>query len=117
LFFKCQYQDIPDFENGYYLASYKCLCRVNHEFPFSDYGSSYFEGATVEKEYEKKLKGLPNVYDRLRCRPIMAKPAVRSTGSSYYWNSATSNYKTVNTLSTLILLKTCFLVNFVLFYF
>lgn len=36
-----------------------------------DYGSGYFEGATVEKEYEKKVKGMPNIFDRLKCRPIV----------------------------------------------
>lgn len=79
---------MPEFENGYYLSSYKCICRVNHEFPFMDYGSSYFEGATVEKEYEKMIKGMPNIYDRLKCRPIMPKQTVRSTGSFYLKNSA-----------------------------
>jgi hypothetical protein len=63
-------QNIPDFENGYYLASYKCVCKANYEFPFIDYGSSYFEGGTVEKEYDKKVKGKSNIYDRLKCRPI-----------------------------------------------
>lgn len=61
---------MPDYENGYYLASYKCVCRENYEFPFLDYGSSYFEGATMEKEYDKKINGKPNIYDRLKCRPI-----------------------------------------------
>lgn len=66
-------QNVPDFESGYYLASYKCVCKANYEFPFIDYGSSYFEGGTVEKEYDKKVKGLPNIYDRLKCRPITIK--------------------------------------------
>ena len=34
-------------------------------------GSSYFEGATVEREFEKKFKGQTNIYDRLKCRPVL----------------------------------------------
>jgi hypothetical protein len=68
--FKCGYQDVPEYENGYYLASYKCVCKQGYEFPFVDYGSSYFEGATVEKEYDKRMNGEPNIYDRLKCRKI-----------------------------------------------
>jgi hypothetical protein len=71
------------------LASYKCICKPNYEFPFIDYGSSYFEGGTVEKEYDKKARGQPNIYDRLKCRPITVQRASRTS----YWNTA-SNYKT-----------------------
>lgn len=78
------YQEVPDFENGYYLASYKCVCKANYEFPFLDYGSSYFEGATVEKEYDKKIKGQPNIFDRLKCRPI----TLRSVYGRKYWNTS-----------------------------
>ncbi len=70
ILWQCEQQDIPDFENGYYLASYKCVCKANYEFPFIDYGSSYFEGGTMEKEYDKKVKGKANIYDRLKCRQI-----------------------------------------------
>ncbi|CAF0706838.1 unnamed protein product [Brachionus calyciflorus] len=66
----CQEQHVPEFENGFYLSSYKCMCKANYEFPFLDYGSSYFEGATVEREYDKKMKGMPNIYDRLRSPQI-----------------------------------------------
>jgi hypothetical protein len=76
---------VPEYENGYYLASYRCICKENHEFPFIDYGSSYFEGATVEKEYDKKVKGQPNIYDRLKCRPI----TIRNYHGRQYWNGAT----------------------------
>jgi len=34
-------------------------------------GSSYFEGATVEREFEKKFRGQTNIYDRLKCRPVL----------------------------------------------
>ena len=34
-------------------------------------GSSYFEGATIEREFEKKFKGQTNIYDRLKCRPVL----------------------------------------------
>ncbi len=83
---------MPDYENGYYLASYKCVCKPNYEFPFMDYGSSYFEGATMEKEYEKLIKGLPNVYDRLKCRPVMTQNKVRYS-SSYSWNKSSPSVK------------------------
>ncbi len=76
---------MPDFENGYYLASYKCICKENFEFPFMDYGSGYFEGATMEKEYDKRVRGQPNIFDKLKCRPIMSRDT-KSIRSSY-WNS------------------------------
>ena len=82
-------QEVPEFENGYYLASYKCICKANYEFPFIDYGSSFFEGGTVEREYDKKMKGQPNIYDRLKCRPIMPK----NTYGTNYWNSMPSIHK------------------------
>ena len=77
---------MPEFETGYFLASYKCICKPNYEFPFLDYGSSYFEGGTVEKEYDKKARGQPNIYDRLKCRPITVQRASRTS----YWSSANS---------------------------
>lgn len=76
------YQEVPEFETGYYLASYKCVCKANYEFPFMDYGSGYFEGGTVEKEYEKKVKGLPNIFERLKCRPLMPKSSFKGLYSS-----------------------------------
>ena len=51
-----------------------------------DYGTSYFEGATVEKEYEKKIKGQPNIYERLKCRPISIG---RNLLNRNFWNSTT----------------------------
>lgn len=50
-----------------------------------DYGSGYFEGATMEKEYDKKVRGQPNIFDKLKCRPIMSRDT-KSIRSSY-WNS------------------------------
>ena len=79
---------MPDYESGYYLASYRCSCKANYEFPFLDYGSSYFEGATVEKEYEKKIKGQPNIYDRLKCRPVLR--SLMSKKNNWGWPSAAS---------------------------
>jgi hypothetical protein len=76
---------VPDFESGYYLASYKCVCKANYEFPFIDYGTSYFEGGTVEKEYDKKVRGLSNIYDRLKCRQVTLK---NSYGKEFFQNSA-----------------------------
>jgi hypothetical protein len=94
LIWKCNYQEVPEFETGYYLASYKCICKPNYEFPFLDYGSSYFEGGTVEKEYDKKARGQPNIYDRLKCRPITVQKASRTS----YWNSAL-NFKATSILN------------------
>jgi hypothetical protein len=51
-----------------------------------DYGSGYFEGATMEKEYDKRVRGQPNIFDKLKCRPIMSRDT-KSIRSSY-WNSA-----------------------------
>ena len=51
-----------------------------------DYGSGYFEGATVEKEYDKKVRGQPNIYEKLKCRNIMARDTTPLRSS--YWNSA-----------------------------
>jgi hypothetical protein len=48
-----------------------------------DAGPSYFEGATIEREYEKKLKGQTNVYDRLKCRPILRNRRENDDGSHY----------------------------------
>ncbi|RNA19961.1 G-coupled receptor -like protein, partial [Brachionus plicatilis] len=67
----CQEQNVPELESGFYLSSYKCICKANYEFPFIDYGSSYFEGATMEREFDKKMKGMPNIFERLKCRPKM----------------------------------------------
>jgi hypothetical protein len=74
-------QDVPEYENGFYLASYKCVCRKNYELPFADMGTNYFEGATVEKEYEKKIKGETNIFDRLKCRRIVKSRASESIGN------------------------------------
>jgi hypothetical protein len=97
------YQEVPEFETGYYLASYKCVCRANFEFPFMDYGSGYFEGGTVEKEYEKKVKGLPNIYERLKCRPLTAKNSFKglfSAASSSHQNFYSSIFATLFVISS-----------------
>ena len=86
------HQPVPDYESGYYLASYRCMCKANYEFPFIDYGSSFFEGATVEKEYEKKIKGQPNIYDRLKCRPVL-RSLTSVKRNNWGWPSAAPTIK------------------------
>jgi hypothetical protein len=104
---------VPDFETGYYLASYKCICKANHEFPFADYGSGYYEGATVEKEYEKKIRGQPNVYDKLKCRPVSASKA-KTARSSFYSTPYSSTATASSHLSSLVLLSATATVLFII---
>lgn len=92
---------MPDFESGYHLASYKCVCKANYEFPFIDYGSSYFEGGTVEKEYDKKVRGLPNIYDRLKCRPVTLR---NSYGRQQQYNLGVMNKSNLESLLLLLFL-------------
>jgi len=82
----CMPQDVPEYENGFYLASYRCVCKVNYEYPYIDTGANYFEGSIVEKEFEKKIQGQANIYDRLKCRPVLDYNRPKSHGNVY--NSA-----------------------------
>ena len=50
-------------------------------------GSSYFEGATVEREFEKKFKGQTNIYERLKCRPVL-RTRRESDENSRLYNSS-----------------------------
>ena len=47
---------------GFTLGGYKCECRQGYEYPFADEASYYFEGFTVDKEYQKMLDGKENLY-------------------------------------------------------
>ncbi|BHF77954.1 WD repeat-containing protein 7 [Sparganum proliferum] len=61
-------------------GSYKCMCRQGFEYPFNDL-SWFFDGETMEREYELKLLGKPSRYDLLKCRQGMATriPISKST--------------------------------------
>ncbi|XP_056002898.1 uncharacterized protein LOC125658223 [Ostrea edulis] len=48
-------------------GAYKCACRQGYEYPFKD-GRNFFQGSLVDIEYEKKMAGLFNLYDSLKCR-------------------------------------------------
>lgn len=70
---RCNYQSsycvpipgrhIMKFQRG----SYKCECRQGYEYPFNDL-AWYFDGQTMEEEYDKMMRGEPNRYDTLKCR-------------------------------------------------
>ena len=66
---ECQYQAIPEEETGFDLASYRCVCKVGYEYPFNSI-KNYFEGAIIEREYGKMLRGEVNAYENMQCRPI-----------------------------------------------
>ncbi|CAF1290010.1 unnamed protein product [Adineta steineri] len=53
---ECQQQTIPEEETGFDLASYRCVCKTGHEYPFGSM-KNYFEGAIIEREYAKMLRG------------------------------------------------------------
>nr|VZI02195.1 unnamed protein product [Spirometra erinaceieuropaei] len=61
-------------------GSYKCMCRQGFEYPFNDL-SWFFDGETMEREYELKLLGKPSRYDLLKCRQGMSTriPISKST--------------------------------------
>ena len=66
---ECRYQTIPDEEIGFDLASYRCVCKVGYEYPFGSM-KTYFQGAIIEREYAKMLRGEVNAYENMQCRPI-----------------------------------------------
>jgi hypothetical protein len=111
LSFKCMHQDVPEYETGFYLASYKCVCRKNYELPFADMGTNYFEGATVEKEYEKKIKGETNIFDRLKCRRVLKSRSSESAEySSNLYNDAVRLKSNINfsMLSFSLVFRLCY---------
>ncbi|VDN15465.1 unnamed protein product [Dibothriocephalus latus] len=56
------------------------MCRQGFEYPFNDL-SWFFDGETMEREYELKLLGKPSRYDLLKCRQGVGSrlPNSRST--------------------------------------
>ncbi len=47
------------------------MCRQGFEYPFNDL-TWFFDGETMEKEYELKLMGEKSRYDMLKCRQGLA---------------------------------------------
>jgi hypothetical protein len=66
---ECRYQTIPEEETGFDLSSYRCVCKIGYEYPFGSM-KNYFEGAIIEREYVKMLRGEINAYENMQCRPI-----------------------------------------------
>lgn len=62
-FFQCEHIPGRQFRSG----SYKCMCRQGFEYPFNDL-TWFFDGETMEKEYELMIHGQPSRYDLLKCR-------------------------------------------------
>ena len=89
---ECQPESIPLEETGFDLASYRCVCKTGFENAFSSM-KSHFEGAMVEREYAKMLRGELNAYENLQCRPIDQQADSKSLtsesfseGSSFVFN-------------------------------
>ncbi|XP_052086791.1 uncharacterized protein LOC127724053 [Mytilus californianus] len=71
---KCHYQStyciptpgrIPD--KRYAIGNYKCECRQGYEYIFND-NAWFYDGQTIENEYQKMEAGLPNRFETLKCR-------------------------------------------------
>lgn len=54
-------------EQGFITGSYMCLCKQGYEYPWEDIGR-WYDGQQMELHFSKKLRGLSNRYDRLKCR-------------------------------------------------
>ncbi|CAG2220779.1 unnamed protein product [Mytilus edulis] len=79
---KCHYQStyciptpgrIPD--KRYAIGNYKCECRQGYEYIFND-NAWFYDGQTIENEYQKMEAGLPNRFDTLKCRIAGASAVV-----------------------------------------
>ncbi|KAJ8315666.1 hypothetical protein KUTeg_007816 [Tegillarca granosa] len=56
------------------LGAYKCTCKMSYEYPWKD-GREWYLGSFIEKEYTKKMAGIFNIYDGLKCR-VSRAPAM-----------------------------------------
>ncbi|KAL4221931.1 hypothetical protein ACF0H5_017983 [Mactra antiquata] len=66
---KCDFTSqycVPFPGKGFGEGAYKCECRQGYQYPFEDQ-SWFFHGQTLEEEYYKKIRGMPNRYDTLKC--------------------------------------------------
>ena len=52
---------IPD--KRYVIGDYKCECRQGYEYIFND-NAWFYDGQTIENEYQKLEDGLPNRYEK-----------------------------------------------------
>ncbi|KAG5883758.1 hypothetical protein JTB14_027278 [Gonioctena quinquepunctata] len=49
---------------GFRRGSYKCVCRPGFYFPDIKAERRYYNGNVLEEEYEKRMMGEPNLYDK-----------------------------------------------------
>ncbi|CAF0735236.1 unnamed protein product [Didymodactylos carnosus] len=105
---RCIYQDIPEQESGYDLASYKCVCKQGYEYPFLSYENNYFEGAMIEREFEKMMKGEINSYENMKCRQINDR---WDTKYGFVMNNAIENRQQLihTTLIIMLIIQYCIL--------
>ena len=54
------FQCVPLSGRGFRFGSYQCVCRHGYKHPFSS--MAWFDGETMEQEYEKKQNGQSNRY-------------------------------------------------------
>ncbi|GFN84632.1 hypothetical protein PoB_001113800 [Plakobranchus ocellatus] len=59
----CTPMEAWEFREGFY----KCECRQGFEYTFVD-NNWYFDGQTMEDEYNKMMAGQPNRFETLKCR-------------------------------------------------
>ncbi|KAL5965208.1 hypothetical protein TSMEX_007066 [Taenia solium] len=78
----CEHIPGRQFRSG----SYKCMCRQGFEYPFNDL-TWFFDGETMEKEYELMVQGQPSRYDLLKCRQGHAMALQTSVGIPYRYQS------------------------------
>ncbi|KAM3177732.1 hypothetical protein ACTXT7_003945 [Hymenolepis weldensis] len=64
---RCEHIPGRQFRSG----SYKCMCRQGFEYPFNDL-TWFFDGETMEKEYDLMIHGQQSRYDLLKCRQSLA---------------------------------------------
>ncbi len=68
--------DLPG--QGFGRGSYKCECRQGYEYPYND-RAWYFDGQTMEKEYQEQQAGRYSRYHTLKCRIAAGAESVKST--------------------------------------
>ncbi|VDO00710.1 unnamed protein product [Rodentolepis nana] len=71
----CEHIPGRQFRSG----SYKCMCRQGFEYPFNDL-TWFFDGETMEKEYDLMIRGQKSRYDLLKCRQGLAMSLRISVG-------------------------------------
>ncbi|KAL3881426.1 hypothetical protein ACJMK2_027869 [Sinanodonta woodiana] len=92
---KCDYKSqycVPIPGKRFQRGGYKCECRQGYEYPLKDV-TWFFDGQTMEEEYEKKQFGLDNKFDTLKCRIAGAASIIANWGLMsvalvllFFWN-------------------------------